>query len=124
MPYVYSTLSDDMEYALYPTEIDFRKIPNALRTILVKGGANVINKHMIIPRGTATLVSTDELKTLEKLKSFRRHKDRGFITVDGKDKAEDADEIAKDMTDRDRAAQLDVKDLESIKKPKVSKSDG
>ena len=118
MPYVYSTLTADQQYTLYPKDLDFKKIPKPERTFFIAGGANVINKNLITPRGAATLVSADDLKVLETIQAFRDHKKDGFITVDTA-KA-DADLVAKNMTARDKSAQLEEKDFKAEKKPKVN----
>ena len=120
MPYIYSTLTNDQDYAVYPTEIDYKKIPKPLRVFHVAGGSNVINKNLITPRGVATHITADDLKVLEKVGGFQRHKKRGFLTVDMKDKAEDAESVAKDMTHRDKSAQLEDGDFDPDKKPKIN----
>ena len=118
MPYVYSTLTADQNYALYPKDLDFKKIPKPARTFFIAGGANVINKRMITPRGVATQVGAEELKALETIKAFQDHKEGGFIKVDAT--KTDADRVAKDMTARDKSAQLEEKDFKADKKPKVN----
>ena len=118
MPYVYSTLTADQNYCLYDPKIDFRKIPKASREVFVAGGSNVINQKMDTPRGVATLVTDEQLKVLEQIKGFQRHKERGFISVDSKNT--DAEKVAKNMTPRDKSAQLEGKDYKPGKQPVVN----
>jgi len=122
MPYIYSTLTADQDYALYPNEIDFKKIPKPLRVFRVYGGANVISKKMITPRGVATHIKAEDLKVLEKVKAFQKHIDGGFISVDAKDKAEDAEAVARNMERRDKSAQLEDEDFDPKKRPKLNES--
>ena len=110
MPYVYSTLTADQDYTVYPP-FNPQKIPKPERVIRVYGGANVINRNLITPRGVSTTVSDEELKILETIPSFNRHLKRGFLTVDKK--RSDADKVAKDMNPRDKSAQLEDKDFEN-----------
>ena len=119
MPYIYSTLTGDQEYALYEPakDMDFRRIPKPLKTVLIYGGANVLDKRFCTPKGVATHVTDDDLKILEQIKAFQKHKKDGFVTVD---KAKhDAEKVAKDMSERDRSAQLEDRDFETKKKPVV-----
>ena len=120
MPYVYSTLTGDQEYALYPPpkDIDFKGIPKPLKTVVVYGGSNVINKNMVTPRGVVTHVTDEQLKTLEQIKAFQKHRTRNFISVD-KSK-HDPEKVAKDMQPRDSSAQLEEKDFDPDKKPVVN----
>ena len=110
MAYIYSTLTADQEYTVYPP-FDPKQIPKPNRKILIYGGANVINRNLITPRGVSTTVSDEELKILETIPSFKRHLERGFLTVD-RNRA-DADKVAKDMTPRDKSAQMEDKDFEN-----------
>ena len=111
MPYVYSTLTADQEYTLYPSEVDPKSIPKGVKSFLIYGGANVINKNLITPRGVATTVTQEELKVLETIPAFIQHRDKGFLIVDGK--KSDPEKVAKDMTPRDKSAQLEDKDFEN-----------
>ena len=121
MPYVYCTLTADQCYAIYPSDLNPEKVPKTEREIFVSGGANVIDRRLHTPRGVATHVSAEELKLLETIPAFKKHKDKGFVKVD--EKQHDPEEVAKkDMTDRDTSAQLEEKDFDPEKKPKVNKS--
>ena len=125
MAYIYSTLTGDQEYAVYPPpdQIDFKRIPKPIRTILVYGGANVINKNFLTLRGVATHVTEEDLKALEQVKAFQRHRDRGFITVEKT--RQDPEKVAQaGMASRDSSAQLEDKDFADNKKPKLAADDG
>lgn len=120
MPYVYSTLTSDQEYAVYPPakDMDTRKIVNPTVTILIHGGANMISKNLVTPKGVVTKVTEGELTILESLSSFRKHKDRFFIRVE-KTKT-DPDRVANDMKGKDLSAQLDDSDFDLEKSPVVN----
>ena len=118
MPYVYSTLTADQQYTLYPADADPRQIPTGLHSVFIAGGANVINNHMITPRGMVTEVSKEQLEILEKIPAFVNHREAGFITVEKTMQA--PDEVAQDMTPKDESSQLVDSDFEN--KPKVNKA--
>lgn len=87
-------------------------------SITIKGGANVVSKNLITPRGICTPVTAEDLKLLEENKVFQRHVKRGFITVE-KSKAK-ADTVAKNMTAKDESAPKTPSDFS--KPPVVPKS--
>ena len=121
MPYVYSTMSSDQAYAVYPPakDVDTRKIVNPTAIIMIYGGANVINQNLVTPKGVMTKVTEEELNVLETLSSFRRHKDRFFIRVE-KSKVDPDKIAAQDMREKDQSAQLDDSDFDPEKSPVVN----
>ena len=118
--YIYSTLSNTQNvvvYHSYPgakggTENKQGSSKPSVRqkVIHIHGGANVADHVMHTPRGAVTVVSDAELAELQKVACFKRWVDRGFITVE-KSKG-DADEVAKDMTAKDKSAQTTIDDHE------------
>ena len=116
MNYVYSTLSADQEYAIYPANMDSKQIPAAKQSITINGKANVINpKTLIPPRRVVTSVSDDELKVLHQIDAFKRHVKAHYLSVE-KVQTE-PDEVANDMTPKDGGAQLTAEDFEEDKAP-------
>ena len=123
MPFVYSTLSNNQQYAIYPPDIDPKQITHPLRTILVKGGANVAAKNSLIaPKGVVTNVSKEGLEVLSNHPMFLRHKKLGFISTD--DKKTDPENASKGMTKKDKSAQLVDDDFKEGNKPIVNKAAG
>ena len=123
MAYVYSTLTSDQEYCLYPSDMDAKSIPKHDRSIKINGLCNVINKHTLVTiKGAMTEVSDEELKILEKIPAFTRHKKLGFIKAESKVtmKKIDPETMAESMTAKDRSAQLTNDDFEPDKAPKVN----
>jgi hypothetical protein len=118
MPYVYSTLTADQAYTIYKDGGADLKI--AQRICIIKGGAGVAGKNLITPRGTATLVSAQELEALEACDAFKRHKARGYLRVD--EKEVDADKAVSGLNDGDKSAPLTDKDFEQDKKPSAGKN--
>lgn len=115
MPFILSTLSSDVKYTVWKSfDKDTKQPPQQLKSILVKGGANVINKALVTPKGVVTEVSEDEFKSLEKVPSFKRHQERGYISVENKDPKK-PDEAAKGLN-KDKSAQLTDKEVKSKKK--------
>tara|TARA_R110002020_G_scaffold145837_2_gene320119 strand:- start:529 stop:942 length:414 start_codon:yes stop_codon:yes gene_type:complete len=108
MNYIYSTLSNPQTvpvYTAYPGAKEGSSDPSIKeRVIYINGGANVIDHAFQTPKGVCTIVSDDDLKELEKSHSFKKWQSNGFITVE-KTKA-DADDVAKDLTAKDKSAQI------------------
>lgn len=117
MPYVYSTLSCDNEYRSYVK--GGGDISQVESHVLIKGGAGVMNRNIITPYGVATEVTKEQLAMLEANDQFQLHKKNGFITVDAKKM--DADEVAKDMTKKDKSSPATMDDYKGENKPKVNK---
>lgn len=90
MMYIYSTLSADVVYSTDAGEV------------LVHGGANIPDKHLLTPYGKVTRVTDDEYAALERNHLFKTHKENGYITAD-KHKT-DADHAAAAMNGRDMSA--------------------
>ena len=119
MPYVYSTLSADQEYALYPSELDPKTIAKADASIFIAGKANVLNpKTFLTPKGMCTSIGEEELVVLEKIPAFLRHAEAGYITVERKEVP--IEKVVKNMTKKDASAQLTASDFSEDKKPKVN----
>lgn len=118
MPYVYSTLSCDNEYRSYVK--GGGDIPQVESHVLIKGGAGLVNKNIITPRGVATEVTKEQLAMLEAHDQFQLHKKNGFIQVDAK--KIDADDVAKDMAKKDKSAPATPEDYVGDKAPIVNKA--
>lgn len=100
--YVYSTVTASIAY----------KIGD--KTIVIKGGANVTDKHMWTPRGVATNVTREELDELRKIPSFAKREKNGFFSTSQFEK--NPDKVAGDMAGADKSAQADVEKLEATSK--------
>lgn len=109
MPYVYSTLTCDNEYAAYVKTGD-REQQRVTHSVLIKGGHGVINKNFLTPQGVATEVSDEDLEFLKGVPAFQEHEQRGFITYDKK-KVE-TEKVAVNMKGRDKSAQIVPSDYE------------
>ena len=122
MPYVYSTATAGNIYKFW------RKgggdLPVADGEVFVAGGANVTNKHLQTPLGIATKVTREEAEKLKQHPTFKKHMERGFMTIrDDNDKV-DVEVAAADMEGRDGSAPLTDNDFAEGKEPGVgSKSD-
>lgn len=88
--YIYSTLSADVVYTTLAGDI------------LIHGGANIPDKHLLTPYGKMTKISDDQYAALKDHEVFKTHVANGFIRAD-KHK-EDAEKVASDMTGRDESA--------------------
>lgn len=116
--YVYSTLSQDNLYTVYKPGRNPAEARVIHRQVLVRGGAGVINKNFVTPKGTVTKITEEEHKVLmgdnpqderSGCVAFKRHMARGYIIVE-KTKANPA-KVAKDMTERDMGAVATLKEI-------------
>ena len=102
--YVYSTVTASIAY----------KIGD--KTIVIKGGANVTDKHLWTPRGVATEVTKDELEALRKIPSFASREKNGYFSTSQFEK--NPNKVADNMAGADKSAQADVEKLEETSKAK------
>lgn len=102
--YVYSTVTASIAYQVGD------------KTIVIKGGANVTDKHMWTPRGVATEVTREELEELRKIPSFASREKNGYFSTSQFEK--NANKVADDMAGADKSAQTDVEKLEEASKAK------
>lgn len=121
MPYVYSTLTADNNYAAYVKAGD-RDQQRVVREVLIKGGHGLMNKNFITPLGVATEVTEDELSFLLTVNAFNEHKANGFISHEEK-KVEPEKAVA-NMKRRDKSSQIVPSDYEKgglmdVAEPKV-----
>lgn len=105
--YVYSTLTGDQVYTNHRT--DANGVPQAVSSVFIAGGANLMSKHFVTPMGMATEVTAEQLAELRNNEMFKLHEKNGFIRVS--EAREDADKVASDMTGRDKSAPLVEQDL-------------
>lgn len=98
---VYSTAGAGVVFTEYKQVT--KDLNEPIRKVQVKGGANVITKNLITPRGVPTQITDDDLAFLEKHPLFKEMKEKGFLTVSKFKK--DPDKVAEDMTSKDRTAQ-------------------
>lgn len=119
--FIFSTLTASVRYCatqpgggdvLVPTE-----------GILIQGGANVINKNLITPRGAIiTEVSAEQFAQLEADPVFKLHRENGFITVSAHN--EDGEKVAsRDLKAADESAPLTPGDFQAddSKEPSTAK---
>lgn len=82
-----------------------------VKTITLKGGANVIDRHTLItPQGVITELSDDDFDLLEHTAFYKRMKSRGFLRpVEAKETAEDTQKAG--MERKDNSAQKTEEDF-------------
>ena len=102
--YVYSTVTASIAYTVGD------------KTIVIKGGANVTDKHMWTPRGVATEVTKDELEALRNMPSFVKREKDGYFSTSQFEK--NPNKVADEMAGADKSAQADVEKLEETSKAK------
>jgi cbb3-type cytochrome oxidase cytochrome c subunit len=118
MIYVYSTLSCNQLYTKYVKSAggDMSRLE---KSVLIKGGANVADKHFITPRGVVTEVSAADYEFLKENKLFKLHVANGYVTTDAKNV--NIEKVVTDMTGADKSAPLTPEDYQvESKTPPVS----
>ena len=101
MPHIYSTNSADAHYCMYDNAPGGS--PRAIvKSVLIKGGANIGGKGLITPLGVRTEVSEEDLEFLMNNEAFKRHVDKGHLVVSKAKK--DADKVAADMVAGDKSS--------------------
>jgi len=78
--YVFSTMTQDVAYPLI-TRVD-TDLPNIEKTVVIKGGANLINNRLETPRGVCTELSAEDMAICEMSPVFQAQKKDGFIHVE------------------------------------------
>lgn len=117
MKYVYSTGTTNVEYNAF-TVPPKGNIPQRIRRVVVRGGANVANKNFITPKGVVTKISDEDADFLLQNDSFKRHVKAGFVVMSNY--LVDADGVAvNDLEPKDRSAPKTPGDF--VKVPKVGK---
>lgn len=110
MPYVFSTLTANTEYTVYANKVDEKasagSIATPIKSVLVKGGANVNTRLIGAQPGHRTEISDEDALFLMDHPLFKTHQENGFVKIeDSKLKVEKA---VKDMQARDASAPLDT----------------
>lgn len=106
--YIYSTLTADQIYTSYKTSPN--GVPTATSKVLINGGANLMTKHMVTPRGVVTEVTPEELAELRTNEVFKLHLSNGFLQIS--EAKTDVEKAAADMTGRDQSAPIVEQDEE------------
>jgi len=113
MPYVYSTLGQDMLYTNFVQGGNDLKQPIA--EVLIRGGAHVMNnKTLITPLGTRTEITDAQHEVLKKNVIFQMHVKNGYIVVqDNKQKIEKV--VKGHMEGKDKSAQMTAEDFKKLR---------
>lgn len=108
--FIVSRASQDNEYIVWGTTTNGQKVVK--KSILIKGGANVMDKStMTTPKGVVTEISDEDWEVLKEHTAFKRHLERGFMEVMKEEKK--ARRSSKEKSDKkDGSAQLTPKDFE------------
>ncbi len=117
--HVYSTLANDVNYAVYAYDTPLangHRNARKIRDVIIKGGTNVAapikrrGGEPYTPIGVRTEVSKDEYEHLMQDSTFKDHMERGFIKVENR------------KLDAEKAAvKMDLADKSSPKTPETDK---
>lgn len=116
--YVYSTLSNTTNYAVYrPTKSqDPNSTPIIDRKISIRGGANVAplpQFGIVTPQGVVTQISDEDMAILEQDYHFKEHCRLGFIKVEKKEQP--IEKSIASMEAKDQSAPKTPQDFEEKK---------
>lgn len=121
MPKIYSTLSNDRSFPLYQAGAKDEQGVRRRRydsAILIKGGANVADKHMNTNGVVETDVTKEQLEFLEQNASFKRLVERGFLSLTKpKDTKRDGAAPRTEQELKDAAGRKDLKVLTNTAQP-------
>jgi len=81
MPYILSKLANSQIYTQYAKGAN--NINQIVYKVLIKGGADVTDKHLVTPEGVITKITQDELEILKANKDFQNHLERGHVKYFG-----------------------------------------
>lgn len=112
MPYIISRLSNSQCYTQWVKGVN--NINQIVSKIVVKGGADVINKKTLeTPKGVVTEVTKEELEILRQNCDFQKHLENGFIDIiDNKPSEEKVEEKSKKLK-KDNSRQRTKKDFKN-----------
>ena len=79
MPYILSKLSNSQNYTQYAKGLDGDQINIPIKSVYIKGGADVTNKNLETPEGIVNKVSADDLAFLLENKDFQSHLEKGYV---------------------------------------------
>lgn len=126
MFYVYSTATCGVTYTLYKKNASHdlsvveKKANGKPARILIRGGANVVDKHFVTPRGVMTAVEDDDMEILLKDKNFQRHMKAGFISYEQKEVP--VAKVVADMEPKDNSSPVVPDDFsETVEEEKATK---
>lgn len=113
--YVYSTLSTDMEYALWKQGVGTNI---KIKSVKILGGANLCKESdsgkFFTPKGVITKVNDEDIDLLEKNEVFKLHKNNGFIQIEKSEKK--IDKVIENMQAQDICAPKTEKTLPNKKR--------
>ena len=102
MPHVYSTATAHIKYVEYDKPESDRVLPRVIRSVEIKGGANLPTKTLETPAAVRTEVSNEDLAFLMNNDKFKEHVAKGFMRVEASNFL--AETVANDMTPKDGCA--------------------
>lgn len=108
--FIVSRASQDNEYVFWGSTTNGMR--TVKKSILIKGGANVMDKTtMTTPNGVVTEISDEDWEALKEHTAFKRHVDAGFMEVMQEEKKA-RESSKKKSSKKDGSAQLTPKDFE------------
>lgn len=114
MAFITSTMTSPIVYTVY------KLLPGGMKTpaaeVLIKGGANAVDKKTLVtPEGVSTEVTDEELALLKAHPLFKEHLSRGFVKIVETKYREEAEKAVKDLEKKDGSAPKTLKDYKNKK---------
>lgn len=110
---VFSTLTCDNVYSDH--KVNDNGVAVEVASVLVKGGAGVMNDRLVTPRGVATMVTEAQAELLKRNEVFKQHARNGFVVIDTVERPPteaDAENKAAAMESRDGSAPTVAEDFQ------------
>jgi hypothetical protein len=80
MHHVFNTMANSTRYVKYRAHSP-RSVNVGERSILIKGGSGIHQKHIGTPLGIHTAVSDEDMEWLKEDPHFKQHVKNGYITI-------------------------------------------
>lgn len=108
--HIASTLTTDVKFENYSKPVE-GGLPQVTRKVLIRGGANRVNRFLEAPPAVITEVNDEDYAFLTGHSTFQRFVKSGHITVAGS--REHPEVVAAQMASGDKSAQLVPEDFDA-----------
>lgn len=119
--FVYSVLANDQTFPVYKKSEKSRSVNSYSDLIMIKGGANIVDKKTgSVPLVVETEVTTAQATALSDMVSFKKKADGGFLLIS--DKKLDTEEALEKLKGNDPSKQKTEKELKKTAESKGVKN--
>tara|TARA_R110000850_G_scaffold99474_8_gene206105 strand:- start:19839 stop:20204 length:366 start_codon:yes stop_codon:yes gene_type:complete len=104
--FIYSKLANAQAYHTFQKGGDKNALSRKEKTVIIAGGAGLMNKRNMTPHGVCTEVSDETFKVLETVPSFVKHLEGKFLSVHDKEVTAKNEEKEAANLNEDKSAPL------------------